>query len=54
MADSIMKLKEYLRKVGLHEDLDSFQKAAKYFGLKVMDIKAEEVKGAEKYLGKFH
>ena len=49
MTDSIMTLIDYLRKVGLQEDLDFCKKAAEYFGQQVIDLEAEEVIGAKKY-----
>ena len=49
MTDNIMTLIDYLRKVGLQEDLDFCKKAAEYFGQQVIDLEAEEVIGAKKY-----
>jgi transposase-like protein len=49
MTDNIMTLIDYLRKVGLQEDLDFCREAAQYFGQKIIDIEAEEVIGAQRY-----
>ena len=49
MTDNIMTLIDYLRKVGLQEDLNFCKKAAEYFGQQVIDLEAEEVIGAKKY-----
>jgi len=48
MTDNIMTLMEYLRKVGLQEDLDSYREAAQYFGEKIIEIEAEEVMGVQR------
>jgi len=49
MTDNIMTLIDYLRKVGLQDDLDFCREAAQYFGQKIIDIEAEEVIGAQRY-----
>ncbi len=49
MTDNIMTLIDYLRKVGLQEDLEFCKKAAEFFGQQVIDLEAEEVIGAKKY-----
>jgi transposase-like protein len=49
MTDHIMTLIEYLRKVGLQEDLDFCQQAAEYFAQQVIDLECEDVIGAKKY-----
>jgi len=49
MTDNIMTLIDYLRKVGLQEDLDFCREAAQFFGQKIIDLEAEEVIGAQKY-----
>jgi transposase-like protein len=49
MTDNIMTLIDYLRKIGMQENLDFYRKAATYFGQKVKDQEAEEVIGAKKY-----
>ena len=49
MTDNIMTLIDYLRKVGLHEDIDFCKKATEYLAQQVIDLEAEEVIGAKKY-----
>jgi len=49
MTDHIMTLINYLRKIGMQEDLDFCRETATYFGKKVIDLETEEVIGAEKY-----
>jgi len=49
MTDHIMTLIDYLRKIGIQEDLDFCRDAATFFGQKVIDLEAEEVIGAKKY-----
>ena len=39
MTDNFLTLVEYLRKIGLQEDLDFCRQAAQYFGQKTIDIK---------------
>jgi len=49
MTDNIMTLIDYLRKIGMQEDLDFCREAAQYFGQKIIDLEAEEVIGAKKH-----
>jgi len=49
MTDHIMTLIDYLRKIGMQEDLDFCREAAQYFGQKIIDLEAEEVIGAKKH-----
>ena len=49
MTDNIMTLIDYLRKVGLQEDLGFWKKATEYLAQQVVDLDAEEVIGAKKY-----
>ena len=49
MTDHIMTLIDYLRKIGMQEDLEFCREAATYFGQKIIDLEAEEVIGAKKY-----
>ena len=49
MTDHIMTLINYLRKIGMQEDLDFYREAATFFGQKIIDLEAEEVIGAKKY-----
>jgi len=49
MNDHIMTLIDYLRKIGVQEDLNFCREAAIYFGKKIIDLEAEEVIGAKKY-----
>jgi transposase-like protein len=44
-----MTLIDYLRKIGMQEDLDFCREAAQYFGQKIIDLEAEEVIGAKKH-----
>jgi len=49
MTDNIMTLIDNLRKAGLQDDIDFYQKAIEYLGQRVIDLEAEEVIGAKKY-----
>ena len=49
MTDNIMTLMDNLRKAGLQDNLDFYQKAIEYLGQRVIDLEAEEVIGAKKY-----
>ena len=49
MTDQIMTLIDYLRKVGLHEDLDFYKRAAEFLAQQAIELEAEEIIGAKKH-----